>query len=329
MPDDLKNILESLLFVADSPIDIRAFREIMPDVEAKEIREALGELATEYETRQGGFMLFEVAGGFQFRTRPDYKEWIKKLLKPPPVRLSKAALETLAIIAYHQPIIRADVERIRGVDSGAILRNLLERKLIRILGKKEIPGRPLIYATTRKFLEIFNLKSLSDMPTLKEIQEFGKTGLTEGLTAGLEEAQAHTVEATPDRDTADEEAGLTEQDESTPETVEGAQSEPEDENTTEAADGTFSRHPGIEPPGENETACNGQAKAPIAETDDSDLTESLIDTESSGEPVNDDQQMDSPDENEMLSPEQGLVRDNPENDDTEDEPGEENAPDRY
>ena len=329
MPNDLKNILESLLFVADSPIDIRAFREIMPDVDAKEIREALGELAAEYEARQGGFMLFEVAGGFQFRTRPDYKEWIKKLLKPPPVRLSKAALETLAIIAYHQPIIRADVERIRGVDSGAILRNLLERKLIRILGKKEIPGRPLIYATTRKFLEIFNLKSLSDMPTLKEIQEFGKTGLAEELTASIEEAQAQTAETAPGRDTADEEADPTGQDESTPETVGDAPPELGDANNTEAADGTFSRQPGIDPPGENETVFNGQTEAPVAETDASDFTDAAIETKSSEEPEYDDQHMDSPDERERLSPEQGLVRDNPENDDTEGAPNEEDAPERY
>lgn len=189
MQNDLKNIIESLLFVSDNPIDIRALKQIIPDADVKDIRLAIFELMAEYEERQGGFLLSEVAGGFQFRTRSDYKEWIKKLLKPSPVRLSKAALETLAIIAYHQPIIRSDVERIRGVDSGAILRGLLERKLIRILGKKEIPGRPLIYATTRRFLEIFNLKSLNDMPTLKEIQEFGKADAEE-LAAGLAEQQA-------------------------------------------------------------------------------------------------------------------------------------------
>ncbi len=197
MQNDLKNIVESLLFVADNPIDIRTFKQVIPDADTKEIRQVLIELATEYETRQGGFLLSEVAGGFQFRTRPEYKEWIKKLVKPAPVRLSKAALETLAIIAYHQPIIRADVERIRGVDSGAILRGLLERKLIRILGKKDIPGRPLIYATTRRFLEIFNLKSLSDMPTLKEIQEFGQVGLAGEMTAHLADRQGETEAAEP------------------------------------------------------------------------------------------------------------------------------------
>lgn len=190
MQNDLKNIIESLLFVADNPIDVRIFKQIIPDADAQEIRQALADLTAEYEARQGGFQLSEVAGGFQFRTRSDYKEWIRRLVQPSPARLSKAALETLAIIAYHQPIIRSDVERIRGVDSGAILRGLLERKLIRILGKKDIPGRPLIYATTQRFLEVFNLKSLSEMPTLKEIQEFGKAGEAEDIAAGPGEQPA-------------------------------------------------------------------------------------------------------------------------------------------
>jgi segregation and condensation protein B len=118
-----------------------------------------------------------VAGGYQFRTRPEYTQWIRRLVDPRPVRLSKAALETLAIIAYKQPIIRTDVEHIRGVDCGGVLRQLLERKLIRVLGRKEIAGRPLIYATTKKFLETFELKNLRDLPTPKEIEEFGKAPL--------------------------------------------------------------------------------------------------------------------------------------------------------
>lgn len=170
--NDLKNIIESLLFVTDAPIDVKTFKTSIPDADPGAIRQALSRLMEEYTERQGGIKLCEVAGGFQFRTRSDYKEWVKRFLKPAPTRLSKAALETLAIIAYHQPIIRSDIEAIRGVDAGAILRNLLERKLIRILGKKEIPGRPLIYGTTKKFLEVFNLRSLRDMPSLKEIQEF-------------------------------------------------------------------------------------------------------------------------------------------------------------
>ena len=186
--DDIKNIIESLLFVADEPLTIDRFRKIVPGAEAKELREALEELKADYETRQGGFFLNQVAGGYQIRTRPEYMEWIKRLLQPKPMRLSKAALETLAIIAYKQPVIRSDVEHIRGVDCGGVLRVLLERKFIRVLGRKEIAGRPLIYATTKRFLEVFDLKNLKDLPTPKEIEEFGSS-LSEDMNAADNEEQ--------------------------------------------------------------------------------------------------------------------------------------------
>jgi segregation and condensation protein B len=173
--DDIKNIVESLLFVADEPLTIERFKKIVSGAETKEIRQALEDLASDYETRQGGFYLNHVADGYQIRTRPEYMEWIKRLLQPKPMRLSKAALETLAIIAYKQPVIRSDIEHIRGVDCGGVLRVLMERKFIRVLGRKEIPGRPLIYATTKQFLEVFDLKNLKDLPTPKEIEEFGSS----------------------------------------------------------------------------------------------------------------------------------------------------------
>ena len=173
--EDLKNIVESLLFVADEPLTIERLKQIIPGAEAKTLRETLDELTIDYEARQGGFYLNPVAGGYQIRTRPQYKEWIKRFLQPKPQRLSKAALETLAIIAYKQPVIRSDIEHLRGVDCGGVLRVLLERKFVRVLGRKEIPGRPLIYATTKHFLEVFGLKNLKDLPTPKEIEEFGST----------------------------------------------------------------------------------------------------------------------------------------------------------
>ncbi len=170
MMDDLKNIVESLLFVAEAPLTVDRIKNVITVAETGEIRKALSALSTEYNTRKGGFFLREVAGGYQFRTRPEYMEWIKRLLNPNPPRISRAALETLAIIAYKQPVLRSDVEQIRGVDCGGILRTLLERKLIRILGRKELPGRPLIYGTTKQFLEVFDLKDLKDLPTPKEIE---------------------------------------------------------------------------------------------------------------------------------------------------------------
>jgi segregation and condensation protein B len=180
--DDLKNIVESLLFAADEPLTIDRLKKIITDAETKAIREALDELSADYEARQGGFFLKEVAGGYQIRTRPEYKEYIRRLLQPRPQRLSKAALETLAIIAYKQPVIRSDVEHIRGVDCGGVLRVLLERQFIRVLGRKDIPGRPLIYATTKRFLEVFDLKNLKDLPSPKEIEEFG-SALAEEMDA--------------------------------------------------------------------------------------------------------------------------------------------------
>jgi segregation and condensation protein B len=170
MIDNLKNIIESLIFVSDTPLPLDRIQKSVPHADIHEIRSAVEILIQEHECRKGGFFLKEVAGGYQFRTRPEYHEWIKNLIQPNPVRLSKAALETLAIVAYKQPIIRNDIEHIRGVDCGGIIRTLMERKLVRILGRKDIPGRPLIYATTKYFLEFFGLKELKDLPTPKEIE---------------------------------------------------------------------------------------------------------------------------------------------------------------
>jgi segregation and condensation protein B len=188
--DDTKNIVESLLFVAEEPLTIERLAKIISGAQAGQIRQALEELEAEYATRQGGFFLNQVAGGYQFRTRPENMEWIKRLLQPKPLHLSKAALETLAIIAYKQPVIRSDIEYIRGVDCGGVLRVLLERKFIRVLGRRELPGRPLIYATTKHFLEIFGLKNLEDLPTPKEIEEFGSSLSQEIEASDREEAGA-------------------------------------------------------------------------------------------------------------------------------------------
>ena len=169
--DDLKNIIESLIFISDGPLTLDQIKGVLPGIDPKKIRITLDTLIYEYETSPRGFYLREIAGGVQFRTRPEYREYAAALFRSTPSRLSKAGLETLAIIAYKQPIIRADIEHIRGVDCGGVLRMLMERKLVRVLGRREIPGRPLIYATTKKFLEVFDLKNLKDLPTPKEIEE--------------------------------------------------------------------------------------------------------------------------------------------------------------
>jgi segregation and condensation protein B len=170
MNQELKHIIESLLFVTDAPLSIAGIKKILDLEDTDAVRSAVGQLEQEYESRKGGFYLCEVAGGYQLRTRPEYREWIQRMLQTTPARLSKPALETLAIIAYKQPVIRSDVEYIRGVDCGGVIRMLLERRLIKILGRKEIPGRPLVYGTTKRFLEIFGLKNLKDLPMPREFE---------------------------------------------------------------------------------------------------------------------------------------------------------------
>ena len=194
--EDLKNIIDSLLFVAEEPLSIERLKKILPQVDGQAISEAAAALQAEYDARPGGFYVAEVAGGYQFRSRPEYTSYIRRMVDPKPLRLSRAAMETLAVIAYKQPIIRADVEHIRGVDCGGVLRVLLERKLVRVLGRKEIAGRPLIYATTKTFLETFDLKDLRDLPSPKEIEEFGKPPLEmrAGITIEPDEGEASASE---------------------------------------------------------------------------------------------------------------------------------------
>src|SRR5207237_149502 len=118
-----------------------------------------------------GIQLHPVAGGYQYRSNPENAAWVQRLLQQKPVKLSRAQLETLAIVAYRQPITRPEIDQIRGVDSGGTLKTLLDRSLVRILGKKEEPGRPMLYGSSREFLEFFNLRDLKDLPTLREFHE--------------------------------------------------------------------------------------------------------------------------------------------------------------
>ncbi len=167
-----KAILESLIFASETPLTLDRIKEATGE-NKKELQRLISELMEEYERSPRGFVLAEVAGGYQFRTRPEYADWIKRLKKGKSSGLSQPSLETLAIIAYRQPIVRTDVEKIRGVDTGGVLRTLLERKLIRILGKKDVPGKPLVYGTSQRFLEMFGLKDLSSLPTLKDLEGLG------------------------------------------------------------------------------------------------------------------------------------------------------------
>ncbi len=164
---NLKALVEAYIFASDGPMTLDRLCLLM-ECSRAEVRPIVAGLVDDYSQGERGFRLYQVAGGYQFRTDPDFAPALRKLSKERSVRFSAAALETLAIIAYRQPITRAEIEYLRGVDSGGVVKALLERNLLRILGKKDVPGRPLLYGTSRQFLEFFSLKDLNDLPTLKE-----------------------------------------------------------------------------------------------------------------------------------------------------------------
>lgn len=191
---EAKAILEAILFLSEGPLEPEKLKGILEGFTPTRIKELLEGLKKGYDERQGGLQIVEVAGGYQILTRAEYAPWIKRFnLVRLSSRLSRASLETLAIVAYKQPIIRSEVESIRGVNSEGVLKNLLERNLIKILGRKDEPGRPIMYGTTREFLQYFGLKDLSELPTLKEFKdiEVETQGLPfEGIKAQGEETIA-------------------------------------------------------------------------------------------------------------------------------------------
>jgi len=169
---DVKKIVEAVLFAADSSIPLDRLAAIVEEAEKREIRAALKALAEQYDSEERPYALAEVAGGWQMYCRPDYSKWIRELHKGRiATRLSQAALETLAIIAYKQPIVRAEIETIRGVDSSGVLATLMRRDLITIAGRAPGMGRALMYRTTKEFLRYFGLNFVTDLPRLEEFAE--------------------------------------------------------------------------------------------------------------------------------------------------------------
>ena len=180
-------ILESVLFASGEPLTLARLAEVVPGPSRGELRAALVELAARAERERRGVRLLEVAGGYQFRTAPEHAEWVRRLFQQKPWRLTRATLETLAIIAYKQPITRAEIEAIRGVDADSALATLLSRKLAKIVGRKDVIGRPLLYGTTRQFLEVFGLKDLAGLPALGEITAAMLDGVGPGAAGASEE----------------------------------------------------------------------------------------------------------------------------------------------
>lgn len=161
--------LEALLFLSGELLLISAIKDVI-ELPEPEIKRLMEELMAEYKNRNTGLLIVEIANGYQMVTNPQYADWVKKFRSIHiSSKLSVPALETLAIMAYKQPIIRAEIEQLRGVNSDSAIRTLLERRLIKIMGRKEVPGRPFLYGTTREFLQYFGLKDLTELPTLKDL----------------------------------------------------------------------------------------------------------------------------------------------------------------
>ncbi|MEW6584746.1 MAG: SMC-Scp complex subunit ScpB [Nitrospirota bacterium] len=164
-----KAIIEALLFLSGEVLAASVIKDVA-EIPEPEVKRLLEEMMSEYGERKAGLMIVEVANGYQMVTNPEYAEWVRKFRNTQiSARLSLPALETLAIIAYKQPIIRAEIEQIRGVNSDSAIRTLYEKRLIKIMGRKEAPGRPFLYGTTREFLQYFGLKDLTELPTLKDL----------------------------------------------------------------------------------------------------------------------------------------------------------------
>jgi segregation and condensation protein B len=172
-PERVRTVVESLLFVTEHPLSIDQLQQAT-GISRDPLARALDQISGAYREGISGIVLHEVAGGWQLRTDSSSAEFVRRFLQIKPQRLTRAALETLAIIAYRQPVTRPEVEDVRGVDSGAVVKALLERRLIKILGKKEEVGRPILYGTSREFLEFFSLRDLGSLPTLREFQELSR-----------------------------------------------------------------------------------------------------------------------------------------------------------
>jgi len=186
---ELKGAIESLIFISEGPSTIAEIQNILEGLDAETIRDAIEELKDEYEKRNSGIKIMEVAGGYQMVTSPNYVNFVKKFYKIKHAeKLTLPALETLSIIAYKQPVTKLEIELIRGVNVDGVLKNLLEKGLVRIVGRKEVIGRPFVYGTTRSFLEYFGLNSLEELPPIENfVQALSEREMAEITPIGEED----------------------------------------------------------------------------------------------------------------------------------------------
>lgn len=195
-----RSIAEALILASPEPIPLARLAKLIPSCTPTKARDLVDELNAEYVAQQRAFEICEVSGGYQMRTHAEFASYLQQLRSARPLRLSNAALETLAIVAYRQPLTRAEVENVRGVDAGPVMRNLLERKLIKLAGHREVPGRPMLYATTKRFLELFGLAEIEDLPTLREFEELVLAADETGDAFATDEIEslAAEIDAHPD-----------------------------------------------------------------------------------------------------------------------------------
>ncbi|MBM3297443.1 MAG: SMC-Scp complex subunit ScpB [Candidatus Aminicenantes bacterium] len=203
MDNPLKVILEALVFISIEPLSLDRIREVLNDRSEEEIRRALEELEAEYNREGRGLRLQQVGGGFVLATRPDHDPWVRRLLQiERKTKLSHAAVETLSVIAYHQPATQPEIQAIRGVDSSYTIKTLLEKKLVKISGRKKAPGSPLLYRTTDRFLTYFGLNDLSELPSVEEVAKMLEEGdVPEEKRAGQKAAQQEKTQEETRTDT--------------------------------------------------------------------------------------------------------------------------------
>ncbi len=186
----LRSVVEAILFASDEPLEPSKIAKVAGAGDARQVRKLIKELNAEYGQREAAYRIEQIAGGYSMLTLPEYNDWLKQLLRTrQESKLSQAALETLAIVAYKQPVMRVTVEAIRGVAAGEMIRNLMEKGLVKIVGRAEELGRPLLYGTTRKFLEVFALNSLIDLPKMEELRPKGREEAGVGEVPEAEEEQ--------------------------------------------------------------------------------------------------------------------------------------------
>jgi segregation and condensation protein B len=230
---DQLRIIEALVLGSPEPISASRLAEIVPQCTPGDAKDLINELNTGYQENDRAFEIWEVAGGYQVRTRAEFSGYLQQLHKQRPLRLSRAALDTLSIIAYKQPVTRGEIEEVRGVEAGPVVKGLLDRRLVRIAGQREVPGRPMLYATTRRFLEVFGLESLKGLPSLRELKDFAdQQGVIVTNDQGASETDAAATPA---------EAGSAEDSES----AEGAESVEEAALHVDSAGESEAGEPGV------------------------------------------------------------------------------------